>query len=317
MTSKTPATLILALCALAVWYGAASAEGDGAPKPGEKRTNATDGAEMVWIPGGEFQMGSDPNEIDALWAKTGWDADWKKYAADESPKHNVKVDGFWMYATEVTNEQYGKFLKATQHREPVFWKDGRFNGPKQAAAFVSWDDAQAYCNWAGARLPTESEFEYALRGGDDRVFPWGNEYPSKTKCYCLLEGVVGLLVPSETGLTRKLFLKHVLLGYDNRYGVLDPVGYGVPDPVGNYPANPYGLFDLEGNVYEWCADWYDKYPLSTMSSDDFGQKYRVVRGGGCYCYPDSQRCAVRRQSLPDGVDGNLGFRCVPLPGRGP
>jgi len=109
------AVLALALSACAVL-----AEGDGAPKPGEKRTNATDGAEMVWIPGGEFQMGSDPNEIDALWAKTGWDADWKKYAADESPKHNVKVDGFWMYATEVTNEQYGKFLKATGHREPLF-----------------------------------------------------------------------------------------------------------------------------------------------------------------------------------------------------
>jgi len=120
MTSKTPATLILALCALAVWYGAASAEGDGAPKPGDKRINPTDSAEMVFVPGGEFQMGSDPNEIDALWAKTGWDVDWKKYAADESPKHRVKVEGFWMYATEVTNEQYGEFLKATGHREPLF-----------------------------------------------------------------------------------------------------------------------------------------------------------------------------------------------------
>ena len=303
-TSHAVLALVLSACSVL-------AEGDGAPKPGEKRTNPTDGAAMVWIPGGEFQMGSDPKEIDQLWAKTGWEADWKQYATDESPKHRVKVDGFWMYTTEVTNEQYGKFLKVTGHREPLFWQDERFSGPKQPVVGVSWDDAQAYCKWAGARLPTESEFEYALRGGDDRIFPWGNEYPPKTKCGNFADefakrqfpdGVGVKFVLGDTVGDATLEFKSIVPGYDD--------GYGLTAPTGRFPANPFGLLDLEGNVCEWCADWYDKYPGSNATSEFFGQKARVLRGGSFGGNAGGLRCADRGDSRPGGRNNNLGFRCV-------
>jgi len=272
---------------------------DGAPKPGDKRINPTDGAEMVFVPGGEFQMGSDPKEIDELWAKTGWDADWKEFAADESPKHRVTVEGFWMYATEVTNDQYGKFLKATGHREPLFWKDDHFNDPKQPVVGVSWDDAQAYCKWAGARLPTEAEWEYAARGGDDRIFPWGDEYPPKTKCgnfadeFAKRQFPDGFNIKIDLGdrvVEATVKFTFIVPGYDD--------GYGLTAPVGSFPANPFGLFDIEGNVCEWCADWYDKYPGSTATSDLFGQKGRVLRGGSFSSSADSLRCADRSGCRP-------------------
>jgi formylglycine-generating enzyme required for sulfatase activity len=290
------------------------AQGDGTPKPGEKRTNPTDGAEMVFVPGGEFLMGSDPKEIDELWAKTGWGADWKKFAADESPKHNVKVDGFWMCATEVTNEQYDKFLKATGHREPFYWKDDPFNGPKQPVVGVSWDDAQAYCKWAGARLPAEAEWEYAARGGDERIFPWGDEYPPKTKCGNFADefakrqfpdGVGLKLALGDTVVDATLEFKFIVPGYDD--------GYGLTAPAGSFPANPFGLSDLAGNAGEWCADWYDKYPGSTVASDDYGTKYRVLRGGGWFSRPDDLRCASRHRGDPSVRLCDFGFRCAKTP----
>ena len=312
MRTRSYAVLAIALTAWVAW-----AEGD-SPKPGDKRTNPTDGAEMVFVPGGEFQMGSDPKEIDELWAKTGWDADWKEFAADESPKHRVTVEGFWMYATEVTNDQYGKFLKATGHREPLFWKDDHFNDPKQPVVGVSWDDAQAYCKWAGARLPTEAEWEYAARGGDDRIFPWGDEYPPKTKCgnfadeFAKRQFPDGFNIKIDLGdrvVEATVKFTFIVPGYDD--------GYGLTAPVGSFPANPFGLFDIEGNVCEWCADWYDKYPGSTATSDLFGQKGRVLRGGSFDGDAHFLRCADRISNLPGSRSLGLGFRCVPLPGGGP
>ena len=270
------------------------------PGPGETRINPVDGAEMVFIPGGSFQMGSDPKEIDALWAKTGWDADWKKFVPDEYPKHRVSVEGFWAYKHEVTNEQYGKFMKATGQPKPDYWEDADLNDPKQPVVGVSWDDAQAYCKWAGARLPTEAEWEYAARAGDERLFPWGDEYPPKTRCGNFAD---------ETVKKQKEFANWPIVeGYDD--------GYVYTAPVGSFPANPFGLHDLAGNVWEWCADWYDKYPGAQVTSDAFGQKFRVLCGGSWGDSTFFLRCSGRCRSAADNRSSFVGFRCVSA-GRGP
>ncbi len=229
LRTLAPLSVVLVVVAANVWTeGAAKA-----PKPGDKRINPADGAEMVWIPGGEFMMGSDPAETDRLWARTGWDAQWKENAQGEFPKHRVSVEGFWAYKHEVTNEQYGKSRKATGQGEPLYWNDARFNDPKQPVVGVSWDEAQAYCKWAGARLLTEAEWEYAARGGDERVFPWGDEYPPKTRC--------GNFADESAKKRLKEFADwDIVEGYDD--------GFVYPAPAGSFPANPFGLHDMAGNV---------------------------------------------------------------------
>jgi len=223
-----------------------------------------------------------------------------------------------MYATEVTNDQYGKFLKATGHREPLFWKDDHFNDPKQPVVGVGWEDAQAYCKWADARLPTEAEFEYALRGGDDRIFPWGNEYPPKTKVGNFADEFVKREFPNR--FERKFDLGGRVTTFPTyRFGLIVPGyddGYGLTAPVGSFPANLFGLHDLTGNVSEWCADWYDKYPGSTVAIDSQGTKAHVLRGGAWDSLAFDLRCAYRVHYLPGDRFDNLGFRCVSSRGRG-
>jgi serine/threonine-protein kinase len=229
--------------------------------------NPNDGAEMVWVPAGTFTMGSgDGKKIDNN---------------DETPSHQVYLDGYWIYKTEVTVGQYKKFCAATGHQMPRApswgWQD------THPIVNVSWDDAQAYCAWAGVKLPTEAQWEKAARGTDGRIYPWGNEF-SSSKAWT-----------SESGATHTA-------------------------PVGSFPdgASPYGCLDMAGNVWEWCQDWYGKdYYASSPSSNPTGPGYaegRVLRGGSWNGNSSFCRCANRNSNDPSFGGYDFGFRCV-APGR--
>ena len=232
-----------------------------------------DGAEMVLIPAGNFQMGSDDGED------------------DEKPVHTVYADAFYMDKYEVTNAQYRRFVQATKYSEPTGygyvdgewrggfrpWSDNRFSGDDQPVVCVSWADAQAYAEWAGKRLPTEAEWEKAARGGlIGMEYPCGNEIAEENA----------------------------------NYG--DNIGNATP--VDSYPPNSYGLYDMAGNVWEWCADWYDEnYYANSVSLNPIGPDsgtVRVLRGGSWYYNPFALRVAFRFNFNPSLTYSLVGFRCV-------
>lgn len=227
----------------------------------QTKTNPTDGAEMVYIPEGEFTMGS--NDYD-----------------DEKPPHKVSLDGYWIYKYEVTVGQYRKFCQATNRKiadAPSWgWRDDH------PIVNVTWNDAKAYCDWAGVQLPSEAEWEYAARGG--RQFEYG----------------------TSTG-----ELSHDLANYSGKEGRDQ---WENTSPVGSFPANPFGLHDMAGNVWEWCQDWYDGYPGNNKKDDNFGQKARVLRGGS-WGFNDERtfRCSNRYRGDPVNWDDSGGFRCLQGP----
>jgi len=214
-----------------------------------------DGAKMRLIPAGEFQMGS--NDYD-----------------DEKPVHTVYVDAFYMDKYEVTVGQYKKFIQATGHRAPD-WSDVSKYSPtdNHPIVYVSWEDAQAYCKWAGKRLPTEAEWEKAARGGlVGKKYPWGDE------------------APDAGGKYRANY-------YVGNNGTAD--GYEYCAPVGSFPPNGYGLYDMAGNVWEWCLDAYesDYYNRSQkhnpVNSNFTNVKRCVFRGGSWISINYSIRAANR------------------------
>jgi formylglycine-generating enzyme required for sulfatase activity len=135
---------------------AVPATAEASPAPAQEYTNARDGSVLVFVPAGEYPMGSDVEK-------------------DEQPLHTVLLSGFWIGKYPITNEQYGRFLVATGHEQPRGWNDERFNLPSQPAVCVRWFDAIAYAEWAHLRLPTEAQWEAAARGPDGRTYPWGND----------------------------------------------------------------------------------------------------------------------------------------------
>lgn len=311
---------------------------------------------MVWIPGGEFSMGGIASDGDAK--------------PDEFPSHRVRVDGFWIDQTEVTVGQFKKFVSVTGYvttseKKPVWgelkkqlppgtpkpddsllvagsmvfaptpgpvpltdwqqwwswvpgadWKHPL--GPRSAidnttdydnhpVVHVSWDDAVAYANWAGKRLPTEAEWEFACRGGEEgKRFIWGDDPPSDTNI--------------------KANLWQGAFPYEKK-----PVdGFLLTAPVKSFPPNRYGLYDMIGNVWEWCDDWYraDFYKTQadkggvTLDPQGPGEPFdpeapftpkRVNRGGSFLCnayYCASYRPSARMRTSPDTGQNHLGFRCV-------
>jgi formylglycine-generating enzyme required for sulfatase activity len=195
-------------------------------------TNEVDGSILVWLAPGVFTMGS------------------VEGPADERPATEVIVQGFWMGKYEVTNEQFDRFLAATEAGHSS-WRDDRNSRPEQPAMGIRWQVARDYCKWAGLRLPTEAEWEYAARGGRQ------DEYPTAT----------GQLDP----------------GLANYFDPQSKQPTEGPSEVGIYPPNPLGLHDLAGNAWEWTGNLYEAYPLSAEAilpvKDDERRGLRVMRGG--------------------------------------
>lgn len=268
-----------------------------------------DGAPMVLIPAGEFEMGTDEKEIpkQVEWAKQFyyWDTNMVSIlftlSEIEIPRHTVYLDAFYIDVYEVTNAQYQKFSEATGHPAPEVWDFRKFNPPNQPVE-VTWRDAMAYAKWAGKRLPTEAEWEKAARGGlVGKRFPWGDEDPNGTQC--------------------NFADKNCSMGL-RRVNYVDD-GYQGIAPVGSYLPNGYGLYDMAGNVSEWCLDEFEFHgyknspkenPLAGEKMEDVIDKFttvegpRVVRGGSWHNLPDEVRAGNRKWSW-----GSFGFRCVSVP----
>jgi len=284
--------------------------------------------------------------------------------ADAQPIHRVSVDGFWMDATEVTNEQFEQFVKATGYvtiaerapsreefpgvpveqlvagsvvftpsRQPValnnlyqWWRyqhganwrhpdgpqsnlDGRENYP---VVHIAYPDAEAYAKWAGKRLPTEAEWEFAARGGvAGGLYPWGNDLTPGGKW---MANIYQGRFPQEGGDS----------GEDGFKGVA---------PVAQFPANGYGLYDMAGNVWEWCSDWYrpDYYetlaqrggvsrnppgPDNSFDPSEPNEKKRVHRGGSFLCtdqYCTRYLLGTRGKGEVNTGSNHVGFRCVKVP----
>ena len=291
---------------------------------------ASAGSDMVRVAGGSFTMGANDG------------------APDEQPLHDVRVNEFWMDRTEVTNAEFGRFTKATGYlttaelAQPqpgswcvrkgvkvksaersqwmIFVPDANWRRPKggpssidgkdkEPVRHVSWDDAAAYCKWAGKRLPTEAEWEYAARGGVMLTrYPWGNDQYSNGFI------MANYWRPDEGNTDVNdgncLYVCEVL-------------------PTGKYPANNFGLRDMAGNVAEWCSDWYqrDYYaqlrpdpnraahrnprgPETSLDPDDPGVWKRVVRGGSFLSRADECRVSARGKEDPRFSSEWIGFRCV-------
>ena len=253
------------------------AEGD----IGDTWTRPADGMVMVYVPAGEFLMGSSNADGEA--------------GAQEKPQHPVYLDGYWIDRTEVTNAQYRKCVEAGACQEPGCWNNSDVNAPDQPVVCVSWDEAQAYAAWVGGRLPTEAEWEKAARGTDGRIYPWGNKFDGTRLNYC----------------DRNCESAWKDTSADD--------GYALTAPVGSYPAgaSPYGALDMVGNVSEWVADRYDagyyaRSPARNPQGPDSGD-VRVSRGGAFYPEKWYVRCAARLGNPPDSRSNYSGFRLVASP----
>lgn len=221
---------------------------------------------MIRIPAGPFVMGQGP-EDGIVGIEVG---------VDSLPRHEVQVAEFWIDRTEVSMAEYGAFISETDHRplSPRAYV-AIAPSPRHPAIGLSYYDAEAYCQWAGKRLPTEAEWEKAARGTDGRLYPWGNEWDPERVVY-------------ED--TRAL----------------------APDPVGSRPANvsPYGVLDMAGNVLEWTTSWYEAYPGNNLERRSFGKTYKVLKGGSWETEAAYIRSASRFAILPVIEAPSYGARCV-------
>ncbi len=230
--------------------------------------------ELPWvrIPAGAFHRGCVPVDEACL--------------DNERPRHEVTVSQpFDLMATEVTVRQYLTFARVTQHalpRQPNFEQTGA-----HPIVYVDWQDAAAFCEWAGGRLPTEAEWEYAARGGHaDRVYWWGNELSSGHANYGTNVCCDGATEGDDQWLKTA--------------------------PVGSFPPNDFGLYDMTGNVWEWVADWHAPYGAGP-ETDPLGPETgpgRVARGGSWLNDPSVLRLSVRLTFNPNGRTSNIGTRCA-------
>ena len=251
------------------------------PSAGDIWTRPADGMVMIYVPAGMFRMGQ------------GGIHD------DEQPAHSIALDDFWVDQTEVTNGQYKQCVKVgncvpptendSQTRSTYYDDDIYDDYP---VIHVSWHQANAYCEWAGGRLLTEAEWEYAARGSESYAFPWGDVFDGERLNYC-----------------------DANCALDQAQKSVDD-GYADTAPVGSYPdgASWCRALDLAGNVWEWVADWYDSNyygdsPTRNPEGPSSGE-FRVLRGGSWTDAVSVTHSANRRKSYPDDTFNNVGFRCA-------
>ena len=274
------------------------------PEAGDVWVNPRDGMEMVYIAAGEFTLGTSDEEIEAWLVDHPRDTRWRFLR--EQPQCRVSLEGYWMGRTEVTNAHYLRFMQATGHPAPGRWEEGRIpEGLEQfPVVYIYAEDAVAYCEWAGGRLPSELEWEKAARGTEGRIFPWGEEWDN-TRCrnFELISGV-----SYET-------TAESLEAFDAWTDAHNLRQEGLA-PVGSYPqgASPYGCLDMAGNVWEWCADLYgeniyQRYATGDLTPPEQGIS-RVLRGGAWYMDSPMQfRSTLRFPYRPNLRQlGGYGFR---------
>jgi len=265
---------------------------------GEKR-NPIDGADMVWVEGGEFLMGSTVEHAAAMLDE--YPMNFQIFArfllGAEQPQRKVYLRGYWMYRYPVTVAQYRKFCEATNREMPDIY-GGWASKDDHPMVGVNWEDAADYAEWAGVSLPTEAQWEKAARGTDGRTYPWGNTW-DVSMCASSVE--------AKLESTK---------------------------PVGSYPSgiSPYGCMDMSGNVYEWCADWFDpmyyrKAPKKEPPGPSENVRFEIgdpnninngarVKRGGSWRQEDligPFRCAYRGYNVPQSCSNDCGFRCAKTP----
>jgi len=287
--------VILTVSALFVSRGEEEEPGqDLVSKSTEDEIIGKDGAPMVLIPAGAFEMGTDSSEIPELvrWAKKWYSGTESSWFERETPRHTVYLDAFYIDKYEVTVGQYKKFISETGYKAPNWSNVAKYSPTDDhPIVYVSWHDAVAYAEWAGKRLPTEAEWKKAARGGlVAKRFPWGDKDPDGNQC--------------------NFADRHTNYSWSDK-NVDD--GYQYNAPVGSFTPNGYGLYDMAGNVWEWCADWYDsgyysRSPRENPKGPDSGS-YRVLRGGSWGIGPNYLRVAYRDYYYPTNTLSVIGFRC--------
>jgi formylglycine-generating enzyme required for sulfatase activity len=259
-------SVLVAPCA---WRQHSPAGTASAGAPSTSSSGATDEAELVLIPAGEFIMGHN----------SGYDT---------LPVRRINLPAFYIDKHEVTNKRYKRFIDATGYKVPWsqdpavaayvwdwqkrMYPEGKGDDP---VVLVSWEDARAFCTWAGKRIPTEAEWEKAARGAKGKAYPWGDDWAN------------GKANTSESGLKQTA-------------------------PAGSFKedVSEYGVNDLAGNVSEWVEDYFAPYPGNPLTRYEERNKYRVLRGGS-WNYSHSIANGYHRQyALPHSQMNSFGFRCV-------
>lgn len=313
----SPLLLVIVLTACA---GAPVPMDSSGPVP--TRVSEKDGMVQVYIPAGKFLMGSTRADIDIVMdACSDCLPEWFDH---EMPQHKVYLDAFWIDQTEVTNAMFAQFAAETGYQTDAerigagidfrlstydwaMTKGANWHHPHGPTSSIegmenhpvvqmSGNDAEAYCAWAGRRLPTEAEWEKAARGTDGRSYPWGNEPPAGN-----------LLNFADRNLNAR----------ESDNSVDD--GYVFTAPVGSYPdgASPYGVFDMAGNVWERVIDWYgDTYYADSPARNPTGPssgEYHLIRGGSWSRMARYVRAASRYRYRQLNRSSGLGFRCAGTP----
>jgi sulfatase modifying factor 1 len=227
--------------------------------------------DMVLIPSGEFVRGYNGGGF------------------DEKPEGRVMLDAYRIDRDEVTFASYMAFVEATRYRKPISRYVKHFeklSGPNQPAVYVSWNDADAYCRYRGARLPTEAEWEKAARGPQGLLFPWGNEDKPGA---------------ANTG---------------------NPDPFEFTAPIGSFQMDKttYGIYDMVGNAMEWVGDWYQEDAYKDSAQNPKGPDsglYKVIRGASWGTVGQETRLTIRLKMIPDFRDTTIGFRCAKAATAGP